>query len=290
MRTSELNFRALLDHYGILVAKDTGTKGSILCQFHDDHRPSCSIDFTKNLYYCFSCSEGGSIVNFVMGKENLDYVQAVQWLGNFFGDKIEVAGVDYHSALTQEAKEWAKDPFMFGYYQFMYSQLPAIMAKFPTEDLLREEVEKRLYKILVKKKQEESDRQKNPDKWFWIDMAESIEDYLWVVECKWKNRLPWEKFAQMAKATEETYFDYWDEDMDRFATEKMLLREVIRITDRLLFRTKTMLVGDSKRLAEKAKRMMIGWLGLLKALSLDGHILPKAHLISETGCAYGGTA
>jgi hypothetical protein len=121
-------------------------------------------------------------------------------------------------------------------------------------------------------------------------MAESIEDYLWVLECKWKDRLPWEKFAQMAKATEETYFDYWDEEMDRFATEKMLLREVIRITDRLLFRTKNMLVCDSKRLAEKAKRMMIGWLGLLKALSLDGRILPKAHLISETGCAYGGTS
>ena len=93
----------------------------------------------------------------------------------------------------------------------------------------------------------------------------------------------------MAQATEETYFDYWDEEIDRFATEKMLLKEVLRITERLLWRTQDMLMGDSKRLAEKAKRAMIDWLGLLKALSFDGQLLPKAYLISEIGGQYGGT-
>ena len=48
-------------------------------------------------------------------------------------------------------------------------------------------------------------------------------------------------------------------------------------------------MGDSKRLAEKAKRAMIDWLGLLKALSFDGQLLPKAYLISEIGGQYGGT-
>jgi hypothetical protein len=290
MRTSELNFRQLLDYYGIVIAKDDGNKGTILCQFHEDHRPSCSIDFTKNLYYCFPCSEGGSIINFVMGKENLDYAGAVAWLSEFYGDKVEVAGVDYHSAMSKRAKELANDPYIWSYHLFIISQLDLVLAKYPTEELQRAELEKEIYKSLVKQKHEEIDRGKFPDKWFWKDMSILIEDYLWALECKWRDRLPWEKFSMMAQATEETYFDYWDEEIDRFATEKMLLKEVKRITERLLWRTEEMLTGDSKRLAEKAKRIMIDWLGLLKGLSLDGQILPKAYLISETGCQYGGTA
>lgn len=290
MKTFELNFRQLLDYYGIVIVRDDGTKGTILCQFHEDHRPSCSIDFTKNLYYCFPCSEGGSIINFVMGKENLDYAGAVAWLSEFYGDKVEVAGVDYHSARTKQAKELAQDPWIFSQYVFIWGQLPLVMAKYPTEELLREDVEKTLYKILVKQKQEEIDRGKFPGKWFWNDMSMLIEDYLWAVECKWKDNLPYEKFQLMAQATEETYFDFWDEEIDRLATEKLLLKEVARITEKTLWRTKEMLTGDSKRLAEKAKHILIDWLGLLKSLSLDGRLLPRAYLISETGCQYGRTA
>ena len=290
MRMAELNFRALLDYYEIVVAKDNGMKGQILCQFHEDHRPSCNIDFTKNLYYCFACSQGGSIVNFVMGKEGLEYPQAVEWLSSFFGDKLEVAGVDYHSALKQEAVELAKNEWVWLQNQFVLDHLPLVKAKLPTEKDQRADLEERIYKQLVKLKYENVDREKFPDKWFWNDMASDIEDYLWIVECAWKDRLPWEKIALMSQATEETFFDHWDEEVDSFATEKMLLKEVTRITERLLWRTKDMLTGDSKRLAGQAKRMMIGWLGLLKALSLDGKLLPKAHLISETGCEYGWTA
>lgn len=290
MRMAELNFRALLDHYEIVVAKDNGMKGQIICQFHDDHRPSCNLDFTKNLYYCFACSQGGSIINFVMGKEGLDYSQAVQWLSAFFGDKLEVAGVDYHSSLKTEAIEWASRPENYLMHEFICHQLDTIMEQYPTFEARQKELEESRYKTLVKKKYEEMDRQKFPDKWFWVDMAEQIEDYLWHVECAWKDRLPWEKIALMSQATEETFFDFWDEEVAHFATEKLVFKEVCRITEKLLWRTKDMLTGDSKRLAGQAKRMMIGWLGLLKALSLDGKLLPKAHLISETGCEYGRTA
>jgi hypothetical protein len=164
------------------------------------------------------------------------------------------------------------------------------MEKYPTDELRRENLIEGLYKSLVKNKYEDADRLKNPDKWFWNDMGIQIEDYLWALECKWKDRLPWDKLGLMAVASEETYFDYWDDEIDVFATEKLLLKEVIRITGKLLDRTKDFLTGDSRRMVDKAKRMMIDWLGLLKALSVDGLLLPKAHLISETGCQYGWTA
>jgi hypothetical protein len=290
MKPAELNFRQLLDHYGIIIEKDNGLKGSILCQFHEDHKPSCRIDFTRNLYYCFPCSEGGNIVNFVMGKETLDYPEAVKWLGDFFGDKVEVAGVDYHSALKAQAIEISLRPEIDLTHKFVYEQLPYVMAKYPTDELRREQLIEGIYKSLVKQKYEDMDRSKNPDQWYWKDMQVLIEDYLWALECAWKDRMPWEKFENMAIASEETYFDHWDEEIDNLAIEKLLMGEIKRITEKLLNRTYNFLTGESKRMADKAKRMMIDWLGLLKALSLDGRLLPKANFIFETGCQYGGTA
>ena len=149
MRISELNFRQLLDHYGIVIARDDGTKGTILCQFHEDHKPSCSIDFTKNLYYCFPCSEGGSIVNFVMGKENLDYAGAVGWLSEFFGDKVEVAGVDYHTRLMEEARSKTARLLDSRCYQIILSFCPELEQQF---DSVFESVAKEQYKDLVKKR------------------------------------------------------------------------------------------------------------------------------------------
>ena len=31
------------------------------CPFHDDTKPSLSVDGTKNLYHCFGCGESGDV-------------------------------------------------------------------------------------------------------------------------------------------------------------------------------------------------------------------------------------
>lgn len=51
-----------------------------LCPFHAEKTPSFSITPDKNLFYCFGCHKGGSVINFIMERESLDYADAVRWL------------------------------------------------------------------------------------------------------------------------------------------------------------------------------------------------------------------
>ncbi|HOM02816.1 MAG TPA: DNA primase [Acetivibrio sp.] len=51
-----------------------------LCPFHSEKTPSFSVDPSKQLYYCFGCGKGGSVIQFVMEAENLDYIEAIKLL------------------------------------------------------------------------------------------------------------------------------------------------------------------------------------------------------------------
>jgi hypothetical protein len=50
------------------------------CPFHADEHPSFSINTKKQLWYCFACNVGGSIIDFVMVKENCDVSEAIRKL------------------------------------------------------------------------------------------------------------------------------------------------------------------------------------------------------------------
>lgn len=47
------------------------------CPLHIDLTPSLSITPEKNLFYCFSCGIGGTIVNWLMKIEGLEYEEAI---------------------------------------------------------------------------------------------------------------------------------------------------------------------------------------------------------------------
>lgn len=51
-----------------------------LCPFHREKTPSFSVDNTKQMYHCFGCGKGGSVIQFVMDAENLDYIEAIKLL------------------------------------------------------------------------------------------------------------------------------------------------------------------------------------------------------------------
>ena len=42
-----------------------GARLTGLCPFHDDHRPSLSVDPDRGLYHCFVCKAGGDAIKFV---------------------------------------------------------------------------------------------------------------------------------------------------------------------------------------------------------------------------------
>ncbi|MCN4888858.1 CHC2 zinc finger domain-containing protein, partial [Escherichia coli] len=61
-----------------------------LCPFHDEKTPSCVISPEKNLYHCFGCNAGGSVLNWVMQTEKLSLRKAVERLKAELGDNPAV--------------------------------------------------------------------------------------------------------------------------------------------------------------------------------------------------------
>ena len=55
------------------------------CPFHVDKTPSFSVSPDKQLFHCFSCKAGGSVIQFVMQAENLSYIDAVRQLAQRAG-------------------------------------------------------------------------------------------------------------------------------------------------------------------------------------------------------------
>lgn len=52
------------------------------CPFHLDKTPSFSVTPSKQMYYCYSCNNGGSVINFIMKTENLSFVDAIYFLAD----------------------------------------------------------------------------------------------------------------------------------------------------------------------------------------------------------------
>ena len=58
--------------------KKTGKDFSGLCPFHQEKTPSFTVSPTKQIFYCFGCSKGGDVFNFVMEMEKCDFPEAMR--------------------------------------------------------------------------------------------------------------------------------------------------------------------------------------------------------------------
>lgn len=72
-----------------LPLKRSGSNYIGLCPFHNEKTPSFTVSDTKQFFHCFGCGEGGDVVTFIMKKENLDFPEAIKFLGDKLGIAIE---------------------------------------------------------------------------------------------------------------------------------------------------------------------------------------------------------
>ena len=86
MRTNEVDdlkrttrILDVLARYGI-ETEQKGCQYMAKCPFHDDSTPSLSVDPIKNVWHCFGCGAGGSVLDFVMKKDGLTFREAVDKL------------------------------------------------------------------------------------------------------------------------------------------------------------------------------------------------------------------
>ena len=65
-----------------VTLKKNGHRYVGLCPFHNETAPSFSVAEQKQVYHCFGCKAGGSVIQFVMDIERLSFSEAVAFLAD----------------------------------------------------------------------------------------------------------------------------------------------------------------------------------------------------------------
>lgn len=79
--------------------KNAGRNFKGLCPFHNEKTPSFMVSPDRQTFHCFGCGKGGSVFDFVMLSEHVDFSEALETLAERAGVKLERRPTD-----TPEAK------------------------------------------------------------------------------------------------------------------------------------------------------------------------------------------
>ena len=69
--------------------KKDGVNLVACCPFHNEKSPSFKVSQTKNIYKCFGCGVSGDSIDFVMRHKNINYIEAVKNLAEFYKITLE---------------------------------------------------------------------------------------------------------------------------------------------------------------------------------------------------------
>ncbi len=84
---------------GRVTLKKAGRHFKALCPFHSEKTPSFMVSPERQTWHCFGCGKGGSVIDFVMEYEHVDFLEALQTLAEKAGVVLERRSAD-----TPEAK------------------------------------------------------------------------------------------------------------------------------------------------------------------------------------------
>src|SRR5579859_5137199 len=75
-----------------------------LCPFHTERTPCFTVSPARGTFKCFGCGEGGDAITFVMKRDNVDFVEAIELLARRFGVELE-----YEEASPEQERKRARD-------------------------------------------------------------------------------------------------------------------------------------------------------------------------------------
>ncbi len=101
----------------VRLSKRSGANQFGLCPFHSEKTPSFSVNQEKQIYHCFGCGKGGSVINFIMEIENLGYRDAVAFLARRAGMAMPQEQEDAESRKRARMLSLNKDAARFFYEQ-----------------------------------------------------------------------------------------------------------------------------------------------------------------------------
>lgn len=98
-----VTMRDICNVYGIAV----NVQNKAICPFHDDRHASMHVYSGERGYWCFTCGEGGSVIDFVMKYFGLAFYPACQKINNDFGLGLpfgQAIEVNRYKELQQQAE------------------------------------------------------------------------------------------------------------------------------------------------------------------------------------------
>ncbi|NLA91841.1 MAG: DNA primase [Spirochaetales bacterium] len=84
---SRISLTDLISQY--ITVERKGDRYWALCPFHEEKTPSFSFVPDRGFFHCFGCGKSGSIFDFVMEMEHLNFPEAVRYLAEKVGIEIE---------------------------------------------------------------------------------------------------------------------------------------------------------------------------------------------------------
>jgi DNA primase len=81
----------VISDYGVTL-KGAGSQLKALCPFHSEKTPSFSVHRDKRLFHCFGCGVGGSVFQFVMLIERVEFPEALRIVAEKCGIPIPTDG------------------------------------------------------------------------------------------------------------------------------------------------------------------------------------------------------
>jgi DNA primase len=84
---SKISISDVISQYVNLVPKGGRLWG--LCPFHNEKTPSFTVNDEKGFFHCFGCGKGGSVFNFLMDIDNLNFIEATQVLADKAGIQLK---------------------------------------------------------------------------------------------------------------------------------------------------------------------------------------------------------
>ncbi len=91
--------------------KKKGANWMACCPFHQEKSPSFSVSPSKGFYKCFGCGKGGSVYNFLMEMEGLNFPEAIKRVAEISGvmlpEPVDDASYERTTKRREEKKQIA---------------------------------------------------------------------------------------------------------------------------------------------------------------------------------------
>lgn len=108
----------------VVPLKKAGRLWQAPCPFHQETKPSFTIYQEKQIFKCFGCNAGGNVYGFIMRYYNLEFPEAVRFLGERYGIEIPETGGRPGGTARRE-KLFEINEFATGFFKNHLTKLPA---------------------------------------------------------------------------------------------------------------------------------------------------------------------